>query len=311
MTLDAPLPADLRHWLTRHLPGPDIVADVSWPRGCSRVWHVASGTNHAYVKLSATEKGYAREVRAYQHTARFAPHEVPRLLAADPSLRAIVTSPVPGRVVRGLTLTVEMETRIHERAGRLLRRWHALPEPITHQARHAIRASVAEQADEATLCGERAADQLTDAQRALVQRVSLELPRLAEALPVVYRHGDYSPRNWLWDAEHSTLGLIDFEQADHGIAVEDLVWLHGAVWPTRPDLKAAFLASYGRQLTDVEHRGLPLLTARLAVSYLTTGITNQDPVLIDRGRTALEHLVNPQRVPSELFAPGGRMEADR
>jgi len=295
MTLDAPLPADLRHWLTRHLPGPDTVADVSWLRGCSQVWRVASGTNEAYVKLSPAEKGYAREVHAYQHAARFAPDEVPRLLAADPDLRAIMTAPVPGRVVRGLTLTVEAETRVHELAGWLLRRWHDLPEPITDQARDAIRVSVAEQADEAAMCLERVAEHLTDAQRALVQRVFLELPRLAEALPVVYRHGDYSPRNWLWDAEHSTVGLIDFEQADHGIAVEDLVWLHGAVWPTRPDLKAAFLSGYGRQLSDAEHRGLPLLTARLAVSYLTTGITKQDPVLIDRGRTALKHLVNTDR----------------
>ncbi len=125
-----------------------------------------------------------------------------------------------------------------------------------------------------------------------MQQVVLELPRLAENLPVVYRHGDYSPRNWLWDAQHGTHSLIDFEQAGPGIAVEDCVWLHGAVWPTRPDLKTAFLSGYGRELSTVEQQALPLLTARLAVSYLTTGITKQDPVLIDRGRTALEHLAN-------------------
>ncbi|MGH3888321.1 MAG: aminoglycoside phosphotransferase family protein [Pseudonocardiaceae bacterium] len=292
MALDAPLPADLRQWVTHHLPGLDTVVDVSWPRGCSRVWRVASGTDEVYVKLGSTEKDYAREVHAYEHAARFAPHEVPRLLAADPDLRAIMTSPVPGLVVRGLPLTVEVETRVHELAGRLLRRWHDLPEPITEQARDAIRPSVAEQADEAATCLERTVEHFTDTQRALVQQVVLELPRLAEDLPVVYRHGDYSPRNWLWDAKHGTHSLIDFEQADHGIAVEDFVWLHGAVWPTRPDLKTAFLSGYGRELSTVEQRALPLLTTRLAVSYLTTGITKQESVLIDRGRTALEHLVN-------------------
>lgn len=55
---------------------------------------MASGTDEVYVKLGPTEKDYAREVRAYEHAARFAPHEVPRLLAADPDLRAIMTSPV-------------------------------------------------------------------------------------------------------------------------------------------------------------------------------------------------------------------------
>ncbi|MDT7788155.1 MAG: hypothetical protein QOF58_6574 [Pseudonocardiales bacterium] len=293
MTLD--VPANLRHWLARHLPGLDAATDVSWPRNSSQVWRVASGTTEAYVKLEPTEVAYTREIRAYRHAARFTPREIPRLIDAHRRLRAVLTSPVPGRVVRGLTLPAHTEVQVHEYAGQLLRQWHSLPEPITDQARDAITASVAEQANEAALCLELAAEHLTDTQRALVHRVSLELPVLAENLPVVYRHGDFSPRNWLWDNEHGTVGLIDFEEADHGVAVEDLVWLYGALWPTRPDLKSAFLSGYGRELSAAEQLSLPLFTARLAVSYLTTGITKQDSVLIDRGRTALHHLVNPER----------------
>lgn len=97
-------------------------------------------------------------------------------------------------------------------------------------------------AEEAASCLERTVEHLTGAQRALVAQVSRELPGLAGDLPVVFRHGDYSPRNWLWDAERGTHGLIDFERSDHGVAVEDFVWLCGAVWPTRTDLKTAFLA---------------------------------------------------------------------
>ncbi|MBV9139485.1 MAG: aminoglycoside phosphotransferase family protein [Pseudonocardiales bacterium] len=285
------MPADLRHWVTHQLPGLATVVDVSWPRGCSRVWRAASGTDEVYVKRSPTPENYAREVHAYEHAARFAPHEIPRLLATDPGLRAIMTSPLPGLIVRGLCLTAEGESRVHELAGRLLRRWHDLPEPPSARARKVIRASVTEQADEAAACLERTAEHLTDAQRALVAQVSRELPRLVEDLPVVFRHGDYSPRNWLWDTERGTHGLIDFEQSDHGIAVEDFVWLCGAVWPTRPDLKTAFLAGYGRRLSDAEQRALPLLTVRLAVSYLNSGITKQEPMLVERGRTALTHLV--------------------
>ncbi|MGH3799935.1 MAG: aminoglycoside phosphotransferase family protein [Pseudonocardiaceae bacterium] len=291
MTLPAPLPADLRRWVTHQLPGLATVVDVSWPHGCSRVWRVASSTDEVYVKLSPTPEDYPREVHAYEHAARFAPHEVPRLLATDPGLRAIMTSPLSGLVVRGLCLTAEVESRVHELAGRLLRRWHDLPEPASGRAREVIMASVAEQAHEAAACLGRTAEHLTDAQHALVQQVSRELPRLAEDFPVVFRHGDYSPRNWLWDAERGTHGLIDFEQSDHGVAVEDFVWLSGAVWPTRPDLKTVFLAGYGRRLSDTEWRALPLLTARLAVSYLNSGITKQEPVLVERGRTALTHLV--------------------
>lgn len=118
------------------------------------------------------------------------------------------------------------------------------------------------------------------------------LPELADSLPIVFCHGDYSPRNWLWDEEKARCGLIDFEASGHDVAVKDLVWLRGAVWPTRRDLQEAFLAGYGRALTEAEELALLLLTARLAVSYLTMGIANDNPVLVERGRRGLAGLVN-------------------
>jgi Ser/Thr protein kinase RdoA (MazF antagonist) len=230
MTLATSLPADLQQWVARLLPGLAAVTDVSWPRRDSRVWRVASDTGEAYIKLSPTPEDYAREVHAYQHaTSSLAADEAPRLLAADPGLQAIMTTPLPGRVVKGLSLPSETEARVHELAGQLLRRWHDHPEPVSDRARDSVMASMAEQA---TACLERTAEHLADAQRALVEEVSLDLPGLAEGLPLVFRHGDYSPRNWLWDAERGTHGLIDFEKAVHGLAVEDLEWLCGAVWPT-------------------------------------------------------------------------------
>ncbi|MEU2209743.1 phosphotransferase [Streptomyces hygroscopicus] len=118
---------------------------------------------------------------------------------------------------------------------------------------------------------------------------------------MAYRHGDYSPRNWLWDEAAGHHSLIDFEESAPGIAVEDLVWLCGAAWPIRPDLRAAFLTGYGRPLSSTEQRALVLLTARLGVSYLSTGLTKTDTVLIDRGHTVLQHLV---RAPADTPAPG-------
>ncbi|MFC8275462.1 aminoglycoside phosphotransferase family protein [Streptomyces sp. NPDC057271] len=293
MPLDAPLPADLRQWVTHRLPGLAHVLDVSWSRGDSRVWRVDSGTAAAYVKLSPSPENFAREVRGYDHAAHsLATGEAPRLLACDPGLRAILSSPLTGRVVRGLPLTAAEETRVHELAGRLLRRWHDHPVPRTGRERTDILAAVARQADEAAACLERTADHLTDAQRALVQRVGDELPRLAEDLPIVFRHGDYSTRNWLWDARRGTHSLIDFEKSAHGIAVEDLVWLCCAAWPPRPELAPAFLGGYGRGLSDTERRALPLFTARLGVSYLDAGIAQREPGLADRGRTILTRMVH-------------------
>jgi len=289
MKPDAHVPADLRQWVVERLPGVATITDVSWPRGDSRVWRVATDSAAAFVKLSPSPANYTREVRGFEYAARaLATHEAPRLLAADPDLLAIMSSPLPGRIVRGLSLDVAEEQRVHERAGQLLRRWHDHSGPISAPVRDAIMASVADQAAEAAACVDRAGEHLTQGQRALVRRVCRELPELAEELPLVDRHGDYATRNWLWGHD---LGLIDFEQFAPGIAAEELVWLSAALWSTRSDLKSAFLSGYG-PLSEAEQQALPLFAARLAVSYFTTGITKQEPALVERGQFVLTRLAH-------------------
>lgn len=290
---EAALPAEIRQWVEDRLPGIATVVDVSWNRDSSMVWRVASDTAEVFVKIHPTAESHGREVRAYQHAERALPSDgAPRLLAADPALRAVMTSPLPGVVVRGLSLEPAVESRVHESAGRLLRRWHDGSTPPSTRERVDVRTALATQAEEAGECLVRTADHLTDAQSSLVRQASRELPDLADQLPIVFCHGDYSPRNWLWDSERGGCGLIDFERAHHDIAVTDLVWLCGAVWPGRRDLEEAFLTGYGRGLTEDERRGLLLLTVRLAVSYLNTGISNDVRMLVERGRNTLSDLVS-------------------
>jgi len=288
-----PFPTDLRQWVTTTLWAPDEITDVSWPRGSSRVWRVNSGGTTAFVKLSPTSRDFDREVDGYAYAARtLTDHEAPRLLAADPDLLAIISSPLPGAVVRGLILDRMTEPRVHEAAGHLLRRWHDQSDPAAEQDRHDVREAMRHKAQEATACLESTADHLGADHLALVQDAARELPELAEALPLVYQHGDYSTRNWLWDAQSGRHGLIDFAMAHHGIAVEEFVWLCGAVWPERPDLKTAYLAGYGRALTATEERLLRLLTVRLGVSYLHSGLVKQRIDLVDRGRLVLDRMTH-------------------
>ncbi|MGQ0777706.1 MAG: aminoglycoside phosphotransferase family protein [Pseudonocardiales bacterium] len=290
---DRPFPPDLREWVASNLPGLDEVTDVSWPRSSSQVWRVAAGSTAAFVKLSPTALDFDREVVGYAYAAWIlADHEAPRLLAADPGLRVIMSSPLPGKVVRALPLEVEVELRVHEDAGRLLRRWHDQSDPASEQDREAVRAAMRELACEVAVCLESTAEHLNAEQRALVQAASREPPELAEQLPLVYQHGDYSTRNWLWDAGSGHHGLIDFAMAHHGNAVEEFVWLCGAVWATRPDLKAAYLAGYGRPLSGTEEWLLRLLTVRLGVSYLTTGLVKQRVDLVERGHLILDRMTD-------------------
>lgn len=260
------------------------------------VWRVAAGADMVFVKISPSAREYEREVRGYAHAARaLIVGTAPRLIAADPDLQALMSSPLSGRVVRDLPLTQADERRVHQQAGHLLRRWHDHSPPATAHDRAVIRADVAGQAKEAAACLEDTAGHLDDAQRALVQCVVEELPRRTEGMPVVYRHGDHATRNWLFDAAQDTVGLIDFEMAQHGSIADEFVWLHGALWTTRPDLKAAHFNGYGRHLDDDEERLLLLLTARLGVSYLRSGLAKERSDLVERGKLVLTRMTRRAR----------------
>ncbi|MEU5269738.1 aminoglycoside phosphotransferase family protein [Streptomyces hygroscopicus] len=259
MTHATSLPSDLHQWVTRHVVGMDTAAvtDASWPRDDSRVWRVRADHGEAFIKLYPSLEKYEREVKGCAHAAwALADTEAPHLLASDPERSAVVLSALPGRVVRGLPLEQTEEQHVHRLAGDLLRRWHDTPEPIDDREHQRIMASVTAQADGAAVPLERLGDQLSPAEQDLVRDAAHDLPDLARPLPLAYRHGDYSPRNWLWDEAAGHHSLIDFEESAPGIAVEDLVWLCGAAWPIRSDLRAAFLTGYGRPLSSTEQRAL-------------------------------------------------------
>ncbi|MFB6551257.1 aminoglycoside phosphotransferase family protein [Streptomyces sp. NPDC056405] len=290
MNQPAPIHNDLWAWALEHLPGARTSTDVSWARGDSRVWRIDTTTTSAYAKISPSVRDYERETDAYAYAARaLAPHQAPRLIAADHHLLALLTTPQPGRIVRGLPLDENQELRVHEAAGRLLRRWHDHSAPATADDRTTIHAAVTSQADEAAACLQATHHRLTPDEQQLVEDVTHDLPHLADELPLVYRHGDYATRNWLWEPKHG-LGVIDFAMAAPGIAVEEFVWLHSALWTPQPSLRDAFFAGYGRPLTDTERQALPLFAARLGVSYLRAGLTKQDPVLTERGHLVLHRM---------------------
>ncbi|MER6520211.1 aminoglycoside phosphotransferase family protein [Streptomyces sp. NPDC001553] len=288
------LPPDLQQWTANHLPGlaTATISDASWPRGDSRIWKVSSGSTAAFVKLYPCPDKFDREIRGCGHAARaLTADEAPQVIAANDRLPAVILTALTGDVVRGLQLEKAEEQRVHRLAGKLLRRWHDSPTAISVIDRENVMAAITAQAAEATTCLDRIGDQLSPAARDLVAHVSTDLVGHVQHLPHALRHGDYSPRNWLWDQAAGHHSIIDFEEAAPGVAIEDLVWLCGAMWPDRPDLRRAFLAGYGRDLSPHEDRALTLLTTRLGVSYLATGLAKQDQVLIDRGHSVVDRMV--------------------
>jgi hypothetical protein len=68
------------------------VADRSWPRDGSRVWELASASGECfYLKQHQSQRFHEREVTAYRLWApALGTGRAPRLLAADPGLRAVL-----------------------------------------------------------------------------------------------------------------------------------------------------------------------------------------------------------------------------
>lgn len=62
-------------------------------------------------------------------------------------------------------------------------------------------------------------------------------------------------------------------------------------WADRPDLRAACLQGYGRDLTPEEQHALKCLAALDAVSCLVWGPKLDDPHVTARGRRTLDRLV--------------------
>ncbi|MFJ4689440.1 phosphotransferase [Streptomyces sp. NPDC088789] len=194
MNTTVSLPPDLRRWAGRHLPGLDgaAVTDASWPRGDSRIWRITAPSATAFVKMYPTPAAFSREQRGCEHAARvLAEGEAPRVIAADETLLAVILTGLPGQVVRGLHLETAEEERVHEMAGRLLRRWHDGPTALTGRDRTAVMDAVTAQAREAAACLDQVGGLLSPAERDLVRTVATSLPGLARDLPLVFRHGDY------------------------------------------------------------------------------------------------------------------------
>ena len=143
----------------------------------------------------------------------------------------------------------------------------------------------------------------------LVRYHAARLTETARRLPAVPTHGDAQPRNFLWDPGSRQAALIDFERAEPGLAVRDLVRLEYGAWDGKPDLRDAFLDGYGRALTADEEPALRDLAALDAVSAIQWGSANNDTDIMTRGYRTLARLRPAAPGPSGLDRLAGRAMA--
>jgi 8-oxo-dGTP diphosphatase len=281
------LPADLAAFAREVIGEIAAITDRSWARQSSEVWEITdTAKGHWFVKCHPSRRFHEREVVAYRQWVRaLGAGRAPVLIAADASRLAIITSAIPGQVVRGLSMTKLEEREVHWQAGILLRALHESAPPV--DAMPVIRQAVSQMEVDLPYVSK----SLTTAQIALVCTSAAVLPALASGLAAVPVHGDAQPRNWLWDQSAHCLAMIDFEWAGAHPAVRDMVRLEYGAWDQRPDLRQAFLAGYGRAFRPREDEAFRCLLALDALNAVRWGEANNDPEITSRGCRTLDGLL--------------------
>jgi Ser/Thr protein kinase RdoA (MazF antagonist) len=265
--------------------------DYSWAHGMSAVLRLRDARGVTWFAKQHRERDrHDAEVTAYRQWVPALGGHAPRLHAADESRSAIIVSAIPGEpapwpaaYLCALPVTDRRaEQALHRDAGALLRRLHHAQPPSPWDDWGT--AKIAE------------FDALMPMASQLLGTRDLALVRAAvetlSGLPCpgqVPCHRDYTPRNWLVGG--GVQYVIDFEHARLDVWLADLARLHLGIWPDRPDLKEAFLAGYGCQLSDTDHASLQGLAALTATWLVVKAREIRQPALEDAFRAALQRLL--------------------
>jgi hypothetical protein len=242
----------------------DLEQDFSWTHGLSVVLRLRDAAGATwFVKRHGDRGRHFAEVSAYRQWVPALRGNAPRLRAVSDPLAIVILSAVPGEPAPWpaadagtLPEAARMaEAALHRRAGMLLHQFHQARPPVPWESFGA--AKVAE------------FDALAPMASALLGKRELALARAeVEALAGlscpgrVPCHRDYTPRNWV--VSNGVPYVLDFELARLDVWLADLSRLHLGIWATRPDLREAFLAGYGRHLSTTDRvilRGCAVLTA--------------------------------------------------
>lgn len=280
------LPAVFHSLLTTVTDSYKVIAEHSRPDSLrNSVWELeAPDGTRWFAKQNAGPKLHRREVDAYHQWATvLGPDRAPTLVASDPGTRTVLVTAVPGQSLDQLRLPAEQEREAYRQAGALLARLHAAaPRPSSSTG--------ADSDWEATL------EKLLASAEAYLTTDDLKLlSSLASTAPSdldsVVAHGDYRPRNWMWDEREQRLRVIDFERTQHEPAVRrDLSRLHYRDLHHRPDLATAFSSGYARPLTRDEQRAHTAYAVLDALDSVRFGAQHHDLELVDEAHTMIANL---------------------
>ncbi len=242
-----------------------------------------------FLKRHGDHARYLAELAAYREWVPALQDAAPHLRAFDNSLQAVILSAAPGEAAPWPATEAfcpgtdrPADRDLHRAAGKVLRRLHdaqpALPWPdfAVAKIQQFYRLKPA------------AAGLL---RRSELDRAGEEVAAL-DGTPAPARvpcHHDYTPRNWL--VHNRALCVIDFEWSGLDARVADLARLHLGIWDARPDLREAFLAGYGQDLSGADRQILHACAVLTGVWLLIKAHDTRQPSFEDASRTALLRVI--------------------
>lgn len=280
------------------------------PRDDSAIWRLAADRGFVYLKAYRRVAKWDMEVHAYERWTVALAGQAPQLIAVlEPPAPAVLLAELPGAPLERTSLPARSEQAAWRAAGAALARLHALPGekwfgPPRRDGRPRVAApetdpvALVASALENWLARAVAGDLLTAKEIETAQRALANADLFANEAPVAC-HGDYRPRNWLVGPDGAWVGVIDFEHARWDLKANDLgYWWDRGGWSERFDLRAAFLAGYGR-LTRRERQQLRVVRILGALGRINWGQASGDQVTRASGHKALKRLEGSRYSPDD------------
>lgn len=239
------------------------------------VWEARAGGRRAFLKLHGSPGKASREREVYRRWVDGL-ERAPRLIGLDPTGHALLLTAVPGEMVEGAAHPRDTETALFRQAGAFARALHRQPvhrpDPVPLVTAYAQRMQTWLERGRAHVDG--------GVIQALDSRFDPATVSDHERVPA---HRDYTPRNWLWAPKTGRLSVVDFGQARPDLWLADLVKLRYGVWSGRPELEAAFLQGYGRELDDGDRAVLQTLGLLHGISTLVWALRHGDHAYVNLG----------------------------
>lgn len=241
LSLDALVAAPHAQRIRQWLGDVEVVADMSWNLGDTKVLHLQAGMKHVVAKTGGEANHHiVRELLAHRRYTGplIEVGKAAKLLHASDSLRLMILDFQPGELSAGSEY--EFDPEFHRQAGAALKLLHS-------QAQCLDPGYEARLTQKFLLLLEREHRIEPAARRQIEQMLRSYEPQPAVLVPT---HGDWQPRNWL--ADQGELRVIDFGRFEFRPAASDLARLAVQQWRARPDLEAAFLQGYGHDPREGE-----------------------------------------------------------